>query len=234
VSLPDWLTARPVAHRGLHRPGPSRPENSLAALAAAQRGGYAAEIDVQLSADRQVMLFHDRDLHRLTGRRGRLADRPAAALSRLRLTGGRERIPLLSEALAAFPRLPLLIELKMGDTGLAPAAAALLERHPGPFAIQSFDPALVAWFAENRPDWPRGLICYTRLALSFKWQEPRYDPVFIERCRPDFIAWHVGDLPPPAVAVRNRPCLTWTVRRLAQRRIARACADNMIFEGRIA
>jgi glycerophosphoryl diester phosphodiesterase len=73
----DLLFGPPIAHRGLWSPdGP--PENSLAGFQAACAAGYGIELDVQLSADGEAMVFHDDDLARLTGAPGRLADRTAA------------------------------------------------------------------------------------------------------------------------------------------------------------
>lgn len=231
MNLPGWLTARPVAHRGFHVPGPDCPENSMAALAAAEQLGYAAEIDVQRAADGAVMIFHDRRLDRLCGIAGRLSDRPAGALERLRLAGGPETIPRLADALALYPGLPLLIELKMGDPTLAPAVAALLDHHDGPFAVQSFDPALVGWFADHRPDWPRGLIAYRRRWFGHRVVEPRYRPEFLDTARPHFVAWSVADLPVHPSVPAGMPVLTWTVRTARQRHRAAMHARNMIFEG---
>ena len=73
MAAPDWLTARPIAHRGLHDRAASRPENTLAAARAAVAGGFAIECDVQLSADGEAMVFHDAALGRLTEAREAVA-----------------------------------------------------------------------------------------------------------------------------------------------------------------
>lgn len=230
----DWLTTQPLAHRGLHAPGGTCPENSLVALAAAEAAGYGAEIDVQLSADGVVMMFHDRDLRRLTGVDGRLSDRRAGDLGRLRLLGSEQRVPTLRQVLHLFPNLPLLIELKMatdGSIALAPAVAALLPGHAGPVAVQSFDPALVGWFADHAPDIRRGLIAYQRPSLGHKSVEPVFRPEFLDESRPDFLAWHVKSLPVAPRIARGLPVLTWTVRSPRDRQVAARHAANIIFEG---
>lgn len=234
MNPPDWLTSRPLAHRGLHHPGNLCPENSLAALAAALWAGFGAEIDVQLSADGEVMVFHDRHLLRLTGVRGRLADRHAEDIARLRLKGGRQTVPTLRQVLEEFSNLPLLIELKMaedGDNALAAAVADLLATHDGPAAVQSFDPELVGWFARNRPEIPRGLIAYQRRSFGHRVVEPRFLPEFLELAQPDFLAWDVHSLPVASRLTGNLPVLTWTVRSLRDRRRAAQHATNIIFEG---
>lgn len=60
--------SRLIAHRGWQR---RFPENTLPALRGAlDAGALNLEIDVQLSADRQPLLFHDRTLRRLCRRPG--------------------------------------------------------------------------------------------------------------------------------------------------------------------
>jgi glycerophosphoryl diester phosphodiesterase len=66
----DWLTARPIAHRGLHDKQRGCEENSLAAFATAATQGFAIECDLQLSADGEAMVFHDETLDRLTDQTG--------------------------------------------------------------------------------------------------------------------------------------------------------------------
>ena len=68
MSAPEWLVARPIAHRGLHDPAAGLIENTLAAADAAIAGGYAIECDVQDTADGEAVVFHDFTLDRLTRR----------------------------------------------------------------------------------------------------------------------------------------------------------------------
>ena len=77
--MPDF-TLLPIAHRGLHDAGSGVIENSLSALAAAAAAGYGIELDVQLSADGEAMVFHDYALDRLTAETGPVRARTAAAL----------------------------------------------------------------------------------------------------------------------------------------------------------
>ena len=71
VDLPPAFLARPSTHRAYQDLHKGRPENSRAAIRAAIEAGYGIEIDVQLTADGQAMVFHDSDLARLTGAHGR-------------------------------------------------------------------------------------------------------------------------------------------------------------------
>ena len=80
MRAPDWLTARPVAHRGLHDRSRGIVENMPGAALAAIDGNFAIECDIQLTADGEAMVHHDDALGRLTEGAGALlglsCDRP--------------------------------------------------------------------------------------------------------------------------------------------------------------
>ena len=65
MRAPDWLTARPVAHRGLHDIEPRHPREHAGAIAAAVAGHFGIEVDVQVTADGDAMVHHDDELGRL-------------------------------------------------------------------------------------------------------------------------------------------------------------------------
>jgi glycerophosphoryl diester phosphodiesterase len=145
ANAPDWLTARPIAHRGLHDLARGVAENSLGALRAAMAKAYAVEADLRLSRDGQAFVFHDDELDRLTGESGLFGARDSAELAGIGLRGAGERAPTLAAFLAAASgAVPLILELKgdfTGDVALAAAVAAELTAYSGPVAVKSFDPA---------------------------------------------------------------------------------------------
>src|SRR4051812_43382407 len=83
----DWLTARPIAHRGLHDSAGGIIENTASAVRAAVAASYAIEVDLQLSADGEAMVHHDDALGRLTAGSGRLAAMTAAELTEIAFKG---------------------------------------------------------------------------------------------------------------------------------------------------
>lgn len=234
--MTGWLETHPIAHRGLHEPGV--PENSLAAIEAAVDAGYAVEVDIRLSADDVPVVFHDETLDRMTGQPGKLATVPSHTLRELELHDTPHRIPRLDEVLDTVDgRAPLLVELKnYGDPGeLEPAVRDLLAGYDGPFAIQSFNPRSVGWFANHEPSWPRG-----QIAGSFQGIElARWKKLLLRRLvlnglsRPGFIAYEHAELPYWPVTLRRRlglPILAWTVRSPEAHRRVQPYADNVIFE----
>ena len=94
----DWLTARPIAHRGLHDAAHGVIENTAGAVAAAIAAGYGVEIDLQVSADGEAMVHHDDVLGRLTEGEGRLDRLSAAELKRIAFRGSSERMMTLASS----------------------------------------------------------------------------------------------------------------------------------------
>jgi glycerophosphoryl diester phosphodiesterase len=240
-----WLTARPVAHRGLHHAAAGVIENTASAFRAAIEGGFAIETDVQITSDGEAMVHHDFALGRLTLGSRLLAAMTAAGLKEVPFNGTADRMMTLGD-LCAFVncRTPMFIELKSrfdGDLRLVTRAAQVLKDYPGPAALMSFDPAPIAALREIAPQVPRGIVA-ERHYEDNEWctltPAQKRSLAFLAhgfRSRPHFIAYHVKDLPSPGPLVAHwifrRPLLTWTVRTPDDRARAKQWADQMIFEG---
>jgi glycerophosphoryl diester phosphodiesterase len=240
----DWLTARPIAHRGLHGRIQGRVENTLSAVAAAVDRRFAIEVDLQLTGDEQVIVFHDDTLERLTEATGRIDRLNLSAIRAARLRDTDDLIPTLDELLEEVGgRVPLVLELKShgtGDRRLERQVAATLADYAGLVAVMSFDPTSMRAMRYLAPHLPRGLV-----ADRFRgkqWQEvPAYYRFALRHLLaatyvvPQFIAYDVSALPASApLLIRHVfgvPLLTWTVRTDADRAVAARWADQMIFEG---
>ena len=242
---PDWLTARPVAHRGLHDSQRGIVENMPAAALAAVAGNFAIECDIQLSADGEAMVHHDDELGRLTEATGTLRARTAAELKSVKFKSTAERMMTLGDLCTLVAgRVPLVIEVKShfdGDRSLVKRMAEVLASYQGPAVGMSFDPDQVMVLRKLIPSRPRGIVAEREYAAK-DWPEAsatqRRDMKHLRhffRTQPDFVAYSVDELPSPAPWIsRNifgRPLLTWTVRTVEQRTRAARHADKMIFEG---
>jgi glycerophosphoryl diester phosphodiesterase len=238
----EHLFGPPIAHRGLWSPD-GAPENSLAAFQAACAHGYGVELDVQLSADGEAIVFHDSDLARLTGAEGRLSDHTAADLCRLTLAGTDETIPTLSETLAHIGhRAMVLIELKTpaGEVGaLERRVHEVLIDHNGPTALIGFNPYSHAWFAQYHPKVLRGLDSYAYADDAARKTAPEQRRAFaalehVSIAKPHFLALGVDMLPSKradALRKTGMPVVAWTLRSQAQWDGLRDHCDNLIFEG---
>jgi glycerophosphoryl diester phosphodiesterase len=232
----------PIAHRGLWSPD-GAPENSLAAFQAACSHGYGIELDVQISADGEAMVFHDARLERLTGAEGRLCDHMAADLGRLKLSGSDEVIPTLADTLTMIGhRAMVLIELKTpaGEVGpLEKRVHEVLIDHNGPIALIGFNPYSHAWFAQHHPAILRGLDSYAYAddsahTLAHEQRKAYAKLEHVSIAKPHFLALGMDILPSKrATELRERgmPVVAWTVRSPDQWAKVRDHCDNLIFEG---
>ena len=170
-----------VGHRGARAVAP---ENTLLAFEAGLAGGAdILELDVQLTADGQVIVFHDYDLAAKTGVPGRVGDYPAAYLQTLDVgyTPGKQfadaRMPLLREVLAwARGRIPLMIEHKHGPIftpALDSAVVALVEEFGmvDDVVCTSFDQFALQRIRQLNPD----------IATSFIYVGRLLDPLAVVR-----------------------------------------------------
>lgn len=234
----------PFAHRGLHSGDSLVPENSLSAFRLAAQHGCAVELDVQLTADGQVVVFHDDNLRRMCKVDRRVDELTYEELRQYPLLGSDQPIPLLTEVLEALDGVPLLCEFKtmrsFTNTAVCQVAWPLLATYKGPVYIESFNPLLVRWFKRNQPQVFRGI-----LSMKFKEEATEVTPAqgnvltalltnFLTK--PDFIAYQLSDsrvFPFRLCRWLYRPMtLAWTV--CSPKAEAQACQegfDGVIFEG---
>lgn len=226
------------AHRGLH--GERVPENSLRAFKLACEQGRGIELDVQLSRDGTVMVFHDYTLKRMTGADQKLRELTAAELQSLSLLGTDQTIPTFAEVLELVDgRVPLLVELKGENlnTALCKAVAEHLSAYKGAYCIESFNPLLVRGMRKCLPRVYGGLL-YTNVCRDKK----KYSLLNMAvscmllnwLAKPNFIAYNQLDrrsLPVKlAVGLYRAPRFVWTVRSDEDYRKAHDLGEHPIFE----
>lgn len=240
AALPTLQQYR-YAHRGLHNE--ERPENSLAAFRAAVAQGYGAELDVHLTADNRLVVFHDSQTGRICGTDLTIEDSTLEQLRQLRLNGTEQTIPKLHEVLALFEQTtPLVIELKTFRGN----AAALCERvfqeldaYSGVYCVESFDPRVLQWLRANRP-----AVCRGQLAAMFPrgaggipfWQRFALSHLLTSCATvPDFIAYEYHSRRKTASLNLCRGLwgvqeVSWTVRSEADMRQLEKLGNLVIFE----
>jgi glycerophosphoryl diester phosphodiesterase len=237
----DWLTARPIAHRGLHDAARGIIENTPSAFDAAVAGNFGIETDVQVTRDGEAMVHHDDALGRLTEGSGRLIDLTVAQLRAVPFRSTADRMITLTELTARVAdRVPLVVEIKSrfdGEERLVTRVAQVLGGYPGRVAAMSFDPRVVAELRRLAPQLTRGIVAERHYGGDAEHRLTEEESLQLgtlahaSQTRPDFVAYRVDDLPVPATNMTGQPVLTWTVRTPAQRERARLYASQMIFEG---
>ncbi len=229
------------AHRGLFD-NAALPENSMGAFARAVEKGVGIELDLHLTKDGRVVVFHDATLERMCGKKVPLSALTWEQLKKERLLGTEYGIPLFEEVLKLVNgKVPLLIELKgeSANDELCWKVAPMLDAYGGEFCIESFNPLLLRWFVKHRPDMARGQLVTNLVKegregnrlLNFALSKMLLN--FLSR--PDFIACDGKYQKGVGFFVCRKlfrtPFFLWTVRKKALFEHNHRRGDHSIFEG---
>ena len=232
----DHLAGYDYAHRGLWKD--ELPENSLPAFKNAVDNGFGIELDVHVTADDQLVVFHDDTLDRMCGVSGKVADKTLAELRQLRLKGTNCLIPTFDEFLDVVGgKVPLIIEIKSNKRNdlLCSLLWERLQRYDGPYCMESFDPRAVQWFRKNAPQVIRGQLAYGRGRKKVTLINVLLGTLIQNVLgRPDFIAYEAATDNNPAMWVQRllRPWLVcWTIHSQADMDRQRSRYDLQIFDG---
>ncbi|MEY2986569.1 MAG: hypothetical protein RJB13_90 [Pseudomonadota bacterium] len=247
----NTLTEYPIAHRGYFDNKGPHPENSLGAILDAVEQGFACEMDVMLSADGEVVVFHDDSLLRMCGVDQQVSQMKVEELCSFKLLNSLETIPTFSAVLGKVAgRRPIIVELKsfsssgfQKDGKLEQAVVDALSSYQGPIALKSFNPLTVMELLRLRgvdAHWPVGLIsCDHSKDADFKFLSD-YEMSELAQLKSeaavlcDFYSYNIKDLSENlSRQMRSRvPVMVWTVRTADQFEKARRLADNVVFEWR--
>lgn len=227
------------AHRGLWND--KLPENSMAAFRNAIDHRFGMEMDVHLTADDQLVVFHDDTLKRMCGVNRNVCDCTLEELRAMKLAGTEEGIPTFDEFLRLVDgQVPLIIEIKPDKriSDLCRAVHERLQSYQGVYCVESFQPLAVQWFRKNAPEVIRGQLSFglfgtgkEKRTLLFRGLSSLATNIL---GRPDFIAYEAAtDRNFPMALMRLiRPWLVcWTVRSQHDMDVLRLRYDLQIFEG---
>ena len=234
----DTLCGLYIAHRGLHNKEKGIPENSLAAFEYAVKNGFAIENDIHLTADGEVVVFHDSTTGRMCGVNKKISEMTLSEIKELRLLGTDKTIPTLKECLEVVDgRVPLLIEFKRDGKvkELCAAADKILKDYKGQYFIQSFYPQVLCWYKKHNKE-----VCRGQLSSSFK-ADPFYKRLaglllynFISR--PDFVSYEHTDgafLPRKLVTKLGAFPVGWTFKSKEEIENGKKYFKTFIFENYI-
>ncbi len=260
--MKNILTRLPFAHRGLFDNKSLIPENTVGAFKAAIEAGYGIELDVGLTSDNKVVVFHDDDLQRLCGSSLVLNHASWEDLRTFKVLQSQERIPLLRDVLQFVNgQVPLMIELKsfhsrdgFYENGkLESAVAEVVENYTGRYAFKSFNPMSVVLLQNMKLTQKVGktpvgfLTCdyekdgdFGYLSAGAAKLHQHLESEVAKSA--DFISYNIDDLTPEiseklrclkSKNKSNSKCmLAWTVKNEQQFLKAQKLADNIVFEWR--
>lgn len=229
-----------AAHRGLYEKDQSVPENSLEAFKRAAAYGCGVELDVQLSKDGAVVVFHDDTVDRMTTGKGRVDSFTLSELQAMPLMGTAHRMPLFTDVMAVLDGVsPTIVELKSTPNykELCEKTLAILRTCKGPYCVESFDPRIVRWFYLHAPDIVRGQLTeaysYWRKAGLPLWRCLMMHTLCINfLTHPQFIAFGRGHRPLCMLLGRQLGTMTvfWTERPDSDHELLAKRYDCRIFE----
>lgn len=239
---PDMTeVVRDYAHRGFFDNDDGVPENSVAAFKYAVLGNFGIELDLQLTADGRVVVFHDYSLKRMCGADVKLSSLTLAELNQYRLLDTEYRIPTFEEVLKLVDgKVPLLIELKgeNGNTAICDIVAEMLDAYEGAYSVESFNPLLLRWFKKKRPEIRRGqLVTKLPCLKRHNFFRNLLRNCMLTNClsRPDFIAVNEKCLRAFPITLCTSlfgiKLFVWTVKTKEHLEINRENGDCSIFEG---
>ncbi len=240
VDSPDMdMIDAEYAHRGLHNA--EIPENSLRAFSEAIVRRYGIELDLQLSSDNVVMVFHDYDLKRMCGVDKKLSECSCAELQSMHLSGSDQTIPTFEQVLRLVGgKIPMVVELKgeSRDCRLCSAVAEMLDVYGGIFCVESFNPLILSWFKKYRPNYIRGQLVtgeFKKLSIALRIRNYILHAMLLNfLSRPDFIAYDINS----RMTLSHKICINlfgakpvaWTVRDKATFDINKKSKIISIFE----
>ena len=249
VPLKNVFFDSPIAHRGLHdcngEFGSGRSENSSSAFIAAISSGYGIELDIQLSADGVPLVFHDRTLNRLLKINKKVSELDMNILRSLRLPN-QEKIPTLDEVLSLVcGKVPILIEMKeqkdlfFRNSGrMEDAVALLLKQYNGPVGVMSFNPQSIKLFGMKLPNVPRGLV--TGEFHQRDWPHMNENELLnlrnlsaVNTIAASFVSHEYSNLGSPYLnqIPKTTKIFSWTIRNVAELKLALERSNNVTFEG---
>lgn len=193
----DIFKKQPLyAHRGLF--GGDKPENSMAAFAAAVEAGYGIELDVHKTTDGVAVVHHDDSLKRMCGVDKMIEQCTYDEIKDAKLPDG-SPLPLFKDVLKLIDgKVPLIIELKCTKTDVlvADVADEILKDYKGEYCVESFDPFVVKRYKKLR----REIMC-GQLAGKTYAKDDTKKMRFLKFCaqrllfnvisRPDFVAYDI-------------------------------------------
>jgi len=244
----SWLKSTLIAHRGMHNVKENIIENTLPAFAKAIENGYIIELDVSMTKDKKLVIFHDKKLKRIFGVDSYLVDINYAELEKLIFPNSEEKIPLFTNVLTFVDgKVPLLIEIKNeGEVGqMESMIYDELKGYTGEYAIQSFNPYTVSWFRKNAPDVLRGQLSGSFVVSNYEVEYagttrlPWYKRFILSNLllnfesRPNFIAYEINNTDIETFKNLRKldvPILGWTIRENVEYEKIKNVCDNFITE----
>jgi glycerophosphoryl diester phosphodiesterase len=232
----NWLKKEKIAHRGLFDNSKHIYENTLEAFNLALEHNYAIEMDIQLTLDNEIIVFHDKDLKRFFNIDKRVSQTRYEEFIELGKNG--LKAPLFKDVLHHVNgQKPLLIELKAFKDYklLVDKTMQELNSYKHPYALFSFDPRVVYYLKKKYP-------CVIRGQITSSFKDDKMSPfvkfmmkrmITNKLTQPDFISYDIKDLPnkyADRAFKKGLVVISFTARKKDEFYFVRKSYHNVVFE----
>ncbi len=230
----QWIKTGFYAHRGLHTK--EIPENTMAAFHNAVSNGFDIELDVRMTRDKKIVVFHDSSLKRLCGKDSIIEETYYDEIKDYKILNTKEKIPLLSDVLSSLPvETKYLIELKPNKLAreFVSVFINLLKNYNIRYAIHSFDPRIVYQFRKQESSIIRGQIASTFPGSNNISKYLLKHLITNLYTKPDFTNYRFEDLPRKKLDRINKKghmVLSYVARSQEELDFVRNRYDNAVFE----
>ena len=164
-----------IAHRGIHS---KYIENTIPAFQEAIKYNYTIELDIRLTKDKEIVVFHDSNLKRIFQINREINNLTLQEIKKYKY------IPTLIESLKIIDnKVPIIIDIK-SNKEIIKKLIKILDNYNGTFTVQSYNPFILLWFRRNRPNYIRGFLIYKYIYLK--------SLLFI--LKPDYIITNLSNL----------------------------------------
>ena len=225
-----------IAHRGWHNK--YAPENSLEAFKLALEKNLAIEFDLQITCDKQIVVFHDSNLKRMCGIDKNINSCSYEEIKRLKLKDTNETIPLLSDVLKLVGG-SVLLDIEIKNTKYifrsVDVISNILNNYHGSYTIKSFNPLISYVYKKKNPN----ISCGVLVGDLKKTKVPRFfqnillNINYLFLYKPDFIAYNVdliNDFIIAKLKKNNIPLHLYTIDTLAKLNKAQSISDILIID----
>ena len=198
-----------IAHRGIHNE--AIPENSMKAFSLALKKNIPIEFDVHILKDKNIVVFHDDNLKRMTNKDKFIKECTYEEIKDLKLKNTNEKIPLLKDVLKLVDGKVLLdIELKMDvtDHSLEDGLIEILKDYNGEVILKSFDYRKVKYLKKHT-NYKIGLLIKRMSGFKdFIIRNINFNILI----KPDFLACNINMLDCKSVKTFKKDIYIWTIK----------------------
>lgn len=233
-----FLVNENIAHRGLYNNNEKVPENSIIAFKKAIENNIPIELDVQITNDGKLIIFHDFNLLRMTGINKNVIDCSLEQIQKLNLLNTKYKIPTLIDTLKIIDnKVPILIEIKDNSLSkkLERHILKILRQYKGRYAIESFNPFVILWLRIHANEIYRG-----QLSSHFEDDKmPKLQKYLLKNMfmnfltSPHFISYNIKNLPDKRVEKlrkKGKYIFGWTIDSKEEYEKSKKYCDSIIFE----